>query len=53
MMVAIKTLNSKLDKDLKMTQTNENFFVGDNLTFIDIDVFAWKLCLDDPTFKGK
>ena len=51
MMEAIKALNSKLEKVLKMTQTNENFCVGNSLTYADIDVFAWKLCLDDPTFN--
>ena len=51
MMEAIKALNFKIEKVLKMTQTNENFCVGESLTYADIDVFAWKLCLYDPTFN--
>ena len=51
MMEVIKALNSKIEKVLKMTQTNENFCVGDSLTYADIDVFAFKLCLNDPTFN--
>ena len=48
---AIKALNPKMEKILKLTQTNENFCVGDTLTFADIDIFAWKLMMDDPTFN--
>ena len=51
MMEVIKALNSKIEKVLKITQTNENFCVGDGLTYADIDVFALKLCLNDPTFN--
>ena len=51
MMEVIKALNSKIEKFLKITQMNENFCVGDSLTYADIDVFAFKLCLNDPTFN--
>ena len=50
-MEVIKALNSKIEKVLKMTQTNENFYVNDSLTYADIDVFAFKLCLNDPIFN--
>ena len=48
---AIKSMNPKIEKILKMIQTNENYCVGDKLTFADVDVFAWKLMLEDPTFN--
>ena len=48
---AIKSMNPKIEKILKMIQTNQNYCVGDKLTFADVDVFAWKLMLEDPTFN--
>ena len=51
MVKAIKSMNPKIEKILKMIQTDENNCVGDTLTFADVDVFAWKLMLEDPTFN--
>ena len=48
---ALKSMNPKIERILKMIQTNENYCVGDTLTFADVDVFGWKLMLEDPTFN--
>ena len=48
---AIKAQNANIEKVLKMVQTNENFCVGDSMTYADIAVFGWKQFSVDPTFN--
>ena len=51
MIGAINAQNAKIEKVLKMTQTNENYCVGDSMTYADIAVFGWKQFCEDPTFN--
>ena len=51
MVAAIKAQNANIEKVLKMVQTNENFCVGDSMTYADIAVFGWKQFSVDPTFN--
>ena len=45
---ALKALLPKVDKVLAMCQTNENFAVGDKMTFADIYIFAIRTFTKDP-----
>ena len=48
---ALCALLPKVDKVLSMTQTNENFAVGDSITFADIHLFAMRQYTVDPLFN--
>ena len=48
---ALGALLPKVDKVLSMTQTNENFAVGDSITFADIHLFAMRQYTVDPLFN--
>ena len=42
----------KVDKVLGMCQTNENFTVGDKMTFADVYIFAIRLFVEDPLLNN-
>ena len=48
---ALAALLPKVDKVLGLTQTNENFAVGDSITFADIHLFAMRQYTVDPLFN--
>ena len=48
---ALEALLPKIDKVLGMTQTNEDFAVGDSITFADIHLFAMRQYTVDPLFN--
>merc|ERR1712176_1190011 len=45
---ALEALLPKVDKVLGMCQTNENFSVGDKMTYADIYIFAVRTFIEDP-----
>ena len=45
---ALEALLPKVDKVLGMCQTNEQFAVGDTMTFADIYIFAIRTFTEDP-----
>ena len=45
---AVGALLPKVDKVLGMCQTNENFSVGDKMTFADIYIFSIQTFIEDP-----
>ena len=48
---ALGALLPKIDKVLSMTQTKENFAVGESITFADIYLFALRQYTVDPLFN--
>ena len=48
---AMGALFPKIDKVLGMTQTNDDFAVGDSITFADIAIFALRQFTSDPLFN--
>ena len=48
----MEALLPKVDKVLGMCQTNENFTVGDKMTFADVYIFAIRLFVEDPLLNN-
>ena len=48
---AMGALFPKIDKILGMTQTNDDFAVGDSFTFADIHLFALRQFTSDPLYN--